>query len=66
MTTIIPDKKNVEKAIKWIDNGLKEGKDVNELLKQAGMLFNLGPKDEQFVYNFYKREDKRFVCKKSK
>jgi hypothetical protein len=64
MTTIMPEKKNVEKAIKWIDNGLKDGKDINQLLKQVGMLFNLGPKDEQFVYNFYKREDKRFVCKK--
>ena len=58
MTTIIPDKKNVEEAIKWIDSELKEGKDINELLKQVGMLFNLGPKDEQFVYNFYKRENK--------
>jgi hypothetical protein len=52
------DKKNVEKAIKWIDSELKEGKDINKLLKQVGMLFNLGPKDEQFVYNFYKRENK--------
>jgi len=58
MSTIMSDKKNVEKAIKWIDSELKEGKDINKLLKQVGMLFNLGPKDEQFVYNFYKRENK--------
>ncbi|MBT8762347.1 hypothetical protein KFV02_00170 [Desulfohalobiaceae bacterium Ax17] len=58
MTTIIPDKKKVERAIKWIDSGLKEGKDIEQLLREVGMHFNLGPKDEQFLYDFYKKENK--------
>ncbi|MFP4084504.1 MAG: hypothetical protein ACLFP9_06405 [Desulfonatronovibrio sp.] len=54
MTTIMPEEKNVRRAVKWIGEELQEGKDLDGLLRQAGMMFNLGPKQEQFIQKFFK------------
>ncbi len=54
MTTIMPEEKNVRRAVKWIGEELQEGKDLDALLKQAGMKFNLGPRQEQFIRKFFK------------
>ncbi len=54
MATIMPDEKKVRDAIKWVDAGLQEGQDIDALLREVGMRFNLGPKDDEFVYRFFK------------
>ncbi len=56
MSTIMPEDKNVRLAVQWVDEGLREGKKLDQLLKEVGMRFNLGPKEEQFVYKFFKED----------
>lgn len=54
MTTIMPEDKNTRRAVKWIGEEFQEGKDLNMLLSEAGMRFNLSPMQEQFVQKFFK------------
>jgi hypothetical protein len=56
MTTVQPESKNVREAIKWISENLKENGSPNStrLLEEAGARFNLSPKDQEFLMNFYK------------
>ncbi len=58
MATIISEDKNVRRAVKWIGEELLEGKKIDILLTEAGMRFNLSPKQEQFVIKFFKNSDK--------
>ncbi|MDQ7031680.1 MAG: hypothetical protein Q9M37_03040 [Desulfonauticus sp.] len=48
MSTIM-DKQKLERAIKWIDEGIKEGKSLLELIEKVGMHFNLSPNETQFL-----------------
>ena len=57
MTTIMPEEKNARRAIKWIGEELLEGKNLDHLISEAGMRFNLSPKQEQFVIKFFKNPD---------
>ena len=56
MATIVPEGKNVEQAIKWISENLKENQTQNprKFIEEAGARFNLSPKDEEFLRSFYK------------
>jgi hypothetical protein len=56
MATIVPEGKNVEQAIKWISENLKENQTQNPIkfIEEAGARFNLSPKDEEFLRSFYK------------
>lgn len=54
MATIMPEDKKIRQAVRWVDEGLREGKNLESLLNEAGMRFNLGPKDEQFLFKFFK------------
>jgi hypothetical protein len=53
MSTIMPDSKRVRDAIKWVDSELSEGRSLSELLQEVGMRFNLGPRDQGFVNDFF-------------
>ncbi|WP_028575624.1 hypothetical protein [Desulfonatronovibrio hydrogenovorans] len=57
MSTIMPEDKNARRAVKWIGEELLDGRDLDGLLAQAGMRFNLSPKEEQFVRKFFKDPD---------
>ncbi|WP_291321622.1 hypothetical protein [Desulfonatronospira sp.] len=53
MSTIMPENKKVRQAVQWVDEGIQEGKKLDRLLSEAGMRFNLGPKDEEFLHKFF-------------
>jgi hypothetical protein len=55
MTTIMPEGNNLKKAIVWIDEtrSEKSGKNLMQLIDEAGMRFNLAPKDTEFLVRFY-------------
>jgi len=52
----MPDSKKVRDAIKWVDSELSEGRSLSKLLQEVGMRFNLGPRDQEFVRDFFARE----------
>jgi hypothetical protein len=54
-TTILPDSEALKKAVRWISEILKDnaGSNINALLQEASLKFNLTPKDSQFLENFY-------------
>ncbi|WP_291318599.1 hypothetical protein [Desulfonatronospira sp.] len=55
MSTIMPEDKKIRQAVKWVDEGIQDGKKLSRLLDEAGMRFNLGPREEEFLYNFFKK-----------
>lgn len=58
MSTIVPDG-GVKTAIKWIDETKRDNpeKKLTALLDEAGMKFNLSPKDSDFLFRFYTKKD---------
>lgn len=58
MATIIPKGEILRQAIKWISGELQgdNPKDIPLLIQDAALRFNLSPKDEEFLVNFYKEE----------
>ncbi len=59
MSTIIPEGDGIKKAIKWIDGEKSDNTDKTfiKLLDEAGMKFNLSPKDSEFLFRFYTKKD---------
>ena len=59
MTTVIPQSESLKRAIKWISNHLKEDPEAQKLkvIQDAVLRFDLSPKDEQFLYHFYKNSE---------
>ncbi|NDV28812.1 hypothetical protein [Desulfovibrio sp. JC010] len=54
MTTVVPPCELTRKAVKWISEQQAEtGKSLKSLLEEAGMRFNLSPKDMEFLERFY-------------
>jgi hypothetical protein len=58
MTTVIPESEALKRAIKWVSNYLKEDPDTEKfsLIQDAVLRFDLSPRDEQFLYNFYRKK----------
>lgn len=56
MTTIMPQSELVKKAVAFINERLKE-KDtpLHTLLDNAGMRFNLSPKEAEMLKDFFKQ-----------
>jgi hypothetical protein len=56
MTTIIPEGEKVKQALRWISQQKEGGKasDFSGLIRDASLRFNLSPKDEEFLYAFYR------------
>ncbi len=57
MTTIQPKGEKIRQAIKWISDKLQEDEKnpVSTLIQEVGQLYNLSPKDEEFLLSFYKK-----------
>lgn len=55
MTTIMPEGKNVQNAIKWISSNLQENdkQPLKELVEKAVFKFDLSPKDAEFLLGFF-------------
>ena len=58
LATIIPKGESLKQAIKWIsaERLEDETKKLSLLIQKAAFRFNLSPKDEQFLNDFYKEE----------
>ena len=56
MSTIMPEGKNLRNALAWVEENLKEGKQLDSLLAEAGMRFNLTPKEDVFLSRFYRKK----------
>ena len=57
MATVLEKKgDNIARAVNYIDEKLKadSGKKLNQLISEAGMRFNLTPKDEQYIQGLFK------------
>lgn len=58
MTTIMPQSELVKKAAKFINERLKERPEpLNKLLDQAGMRFNLSPKEAEMLRDLFKQSE---------
>lgn len=54
MATIMPTSELVRKAAQYIEDERKEGRPLPVLLDEAGMRFNLSPKDAQMLQDLFK------------
>ncbi|WP_272699805.1 hypothetical protein [Desulfovibrio sp. Fe33] len=56
MTTVMPQSELNRKAVAWVcemrDNG--DERPLSALIEEAGVRFNLGPKDMEFLLRFFK------------
>lgn len=59
MSTIMPEGDGLKKAIAWIDETKSEQPDKKliTMIDEAGMKFNLSPKDSDFLFRFYTKKD---------
>ena len=59
MSTVIPEGEGIRKAVKWIDEARKDTPDrpLMKLIDEAGMAFNLAPKDTEFLIRFFSKKD---------
>jgi hypothetical protein len=59
MTTIVPEKEELKKAIKWISAHREENPKVlfHTILEQAIFKFDLSPADTEFLMNFFHKTD---------
>ncbi|PKN76700.1 MAG: hypothetical protein CVU52_03630 [Deltaproteobacteria bacterium HGW-Deltaproteobacteria-10] len=60
MSTVIPEGKNVQQAIKWISANLEENENqsVKQLVEKAVFKFDLSPKDTEFLLGFFRDHKK--------
>lgn len=59
--TIMPQSELTRKAVKWItemQQDPNEDKTLQQLMEEAGMRFNLGPKDIEFLQRFFNQNTK--------
>jgi hypothetical protein len=56
MATIQPKGEKVRQAVKWISCERIENpeKELTSLLRDAALRFNLSPREESFLFDFYK------------
>ncbi len=60
MSTVIPEGKNVQNAIKWISANLEENENqsVQQLVEKTVFKFDLSPKDTEFLLGFFRDHKK--------
>ena len=58
MTTVMPQSDLMRKAVAWIGEHTAAGKPLGKALEEAGMRFNLGPKEQEFLRDFFKNPEK--------
>jgi hypothetical protein len=56
MPTIMPEGERVRQAVRFISAERLEGdkKSIRKLIQEASLKFNLSPKEEQDLVNFYR------------
>jgi hypothetical protein len=56
MTTVLPQSEALRRAVKWISLHLQNDpqSDLLKLTQEAILRFDLSPKEELFLINFYK------------
>ena len=60
MTTVMPQSELMRKAITWVSQERTEkGGSLDKLLDQAGMRFNLGPKEQEFLREFFTKAEQQ-------
>jgi hypothetical protein len=60
MTTIMPESELLRRAVRWLSEQLEdEPKDIHTLVQEASMRFNLGPKDEELLVEFFRKNIKK-------
>ena len=58
MVTIMPQKELVKRAVAYIQERLSENpENFHTLLDQAGMRFNLSPKEAEMLKDFFKQSE---------
>ena len=57
MTEILPEGTDLRKAVKWISEMRTDDpkKKLSDLIVEASVKFDLSPKDEVFLFDFYSR-----------
>jgi len=58
MTTVVPQSELTRKAVAWIAEQRAAGKALAAALEEAGLRFNLGPKEQEFLRGFFSGPDK--------
>lgn len=58
MTTVMPQSELMRKAVAWIGEQKAAGTPLGKALEEAGMRFNLGPKEQEFLREFFKNPGK--------
>lgn len=54
MATIKPQSELLKQAVAWVSEQMKEKPgSLPKFLEDAGMRFNLGPKDQEFLKKFF-------------
>jgi hypothetical protein len=58
MTTIIPEGEAIRLAVKWISEKCCEnpGSGARKWVNEAGIRFNLSPKEEEYLYHICKEQ----------
>jgi len=56
--SVLPQGEELRKAVKWISDKkqYESETDLNKLIQQAGIKFNLSPKEEAYLERFIKEE----------
>jgi hypothetical protein len=56
-----PEGEAIRRAIKWISEQLQSGTEanINKLINEAILKFDLSPKDAEFLYRFYLEKDSK-------
>ncbi len=56
MSTIQSKSENVKNAVKWISEARTSGKkDIETIIQEASLRFNLSPKEAEFIQEFIKK-----------
>jgi len=55
VATIQPKGEKLRQAVRWISEEQQEGKGkgIQKLIREAGLRFNLSPKEEEYLISFY-------------
>ncbi len=63
MTTIMPEGEKIRKAVKWISAERQSGNNepLTVLIEKAALLFNLSPKEEEYLRIFYEQEGDKIM-----
>lgn len=58
MTTLMPEGEAIRKAVKWVSEKRRQEPNIKiyKLVDEAGIRFNLSPKEEEFLMRFCKEE----------